>query len=87
MKTNHTLALISSCALLLLLQGCALTSHPLGKPALGKASSSAEMERLIDQPGPIQLETIDSADWTVAARRLAESEKSCGSSGRTERPR
>ncbi len=49
----------------LLLQGCSATSHPIGKPALGKPSSSAEMERLIDQPGPIQLETISSADWSV----------------------
>jgi glyoxylase-like metal-dependent hydrolase (beta-lactamase superfamily II) len=62
---NHTLVLMLSCALVLLLQGCALTSHPLGKPALGKTSSSAEMERLIDIPGPIQLETIDSAHWSV----------------------
>lgn len=64
MKTN-SLLLISGGALALLLQGCTLTSHPLGKPALGKPSSSAEMERLIDQPGPIQLETINSADWSV----------------------
>ncbi len=49
----------------LLLPGCSATSHPIGKPALGKPSSSAEMERLIDRSGPIQLETISSADWSV----------------------
>jgi glyoxylase-like metal-dependent hydrolase (beta-lactamase superfamily II) len=65
MKTNHHLVLTLGCALVLLLQGCTLTSHPLGNPAIGKSSSSAEMERLIDQPGPIQLETINSADWPV----------------------
>ncbi len=54
-----------SAALVLLLQGCAMTSHPLGKPAPGRMSSSAEMERLIDQPGPIELETVNSADWSV----------------------
>lgn len=64
MKTNCIFLSILSCAVLLV-QGCALTSHPVGKPALGKASSSAEMERLIDQPGPVQLETIDSAHWSV----------------------
>lgn len=64
MKTNFLL-LISGSALALLLQGCTLTSHPLGKPAFGKPSSSAEMERLLDQPGTIQLETINSADWSV----------------------
>lgn len=64
MKTNHLLPVLS-CALALLLQGCALSNHPLGKPAIGKPSGSAEMERLIDQPGTIQLETINSADWSV----------------------
>jgi glyoxylase-like metal-dependent hydrolase (beta-lactamase superfamily II) len=53
------------CALILLLQGCALSSHPVTNAALGKTSSGAEMERLIDQPGPIQLETFNSADWSV----------------------
>lgn len=52
------------CTLVLLLQGCSQTSQPLGLPAPGKASSSAEMERLIDVPGSIQLESINSADWT-----------------------
>lgn len=65
MKTNSLTLRTLICALILLLQGCSLTSHPLGKPAPGRASSSAEMERLIDQPGPIELETIDSADWSV----------------------
>jgi len=50
MKTNYFLSLLCG-VLALLLQGCALTSHPLGQPAMGKPSSSAEMERLIDQPG------------------------------------
>jgi N-acyl homoserine lactone hydrolase len=62
MKTNFTFL---SCTLILLLQGCALSSHPVTNATLGKTSSSAEMERLIDQPGPIQLETINSADWSV----------------------
>ncbi len=70
MKTNHITLPILSCALVLLLQGCTLTSHPLGKPAIGKPSSSAEMERLIDQPGPIQLETINSADWSESLADL-----------------
>ena len=70
MKTNHHLVLTLSCALVLLLQGCTLTSHSLGNPAIGKPSSSAEMERLIDQPGPIQLETINSADWSVSLAGL-----------------
>lgn len=70
MKTHHALFTLLSCALVLALQGCSLSSHPLGKSALGKASSSAEMERLIDLPGPIQLETINSADWSVSLSGL-----------------
>ncbi len=67
MKTHRPLLLLLGC---LLLPGCMLTSHPTGKSALGKPSSSAEMERLIDQPGPIQLETIDSAHWSVTLAGL-----------------
>ena len=52
-------------ALILALSGCSLSTQPLGTAAPGKASSSAEMEGLIDQPGPIELETIISADWSV----------------------
>jgi glyoxylase-like metal-dependent hydrolase (beta-lactamase superfamily II) len=70
MKSNRTLITLLGCALALSLQGCSLSSHTLGKPALGKPSSSAEMERLIDQPGPIELETINSADWSVALTGL-----------------
>lgn len=70
MKTHRTLFTLLSCTLVLSLQGCGLSSHPLGKSALGKASSSDEMERLIDLPGPIQLETISSADWSVTLAGL-----------------
>jgi len=65
---NQYLLFVFCCALLL--QGCSATSHPIGKLALGKVSSSADMERFIDQPGPIQLETINSADWSVSLAGL-----------------
>jgi len=70
MKINRYILLTLGCALILLMQGCGLTSHPIGKSALGKYSSSAEMERLIDQPGQIQLETINSAEWSVSLAGL-----------------
>lgn len=51
-------------ALLLSLQGCMTTSHP-GTPAVtGVNTGSDAMEQLIEQPGPIELETIHSADWS-----------------------
>jgi N-acyl homoserine lactone hydrolase len=70
MKTNRTLITLLGCTLALLLQGCSLSSHPVDKAAPGKASSSAEMERLIDQPGPVRLETINSADWSISLAGL-----------------
>lgn len=65
MKIRYRLLLLLGGTLILALQGCTVTSHPLGKQAPGRTSSSAEMERLIDQPGPIRLEAINSADWSV----------------------
>ena len=52
--------------LALLLQACSLSSHPT-EPAtpLGLASSLAQMEALLDQPGPLRLQSINSADWQV----------------------
>lgn len=49
----------------LVMQGCSTTSHPAAPVSAGQPSSSGAMERLIDQPGPIEIETINSADWSV----------------------
>ncbi|MCK9199890.1 MAG: MBL fold metallo-hydrolase [Gallionella sp.] len=70
MKTHRILFALPGCVLAMALQGCSLTSHPLGEPAPGKASGSVEMERLIDQPGPVELESIVSADWSVSLEGL-----------------
>lgn len=70
MKTNHPLLLLLGCISAWLLQGCSLTNHPVAQPVMGKPSSSVEMERLINQPGPIQFETIDSAHWSVTLAGL-----------------
>jgi N-acyl homoserine lactone hydrolase len=57
-KTRHLiLGLFST----VLLGGCNTTYHPIAPATLGKASSSNEMEPLIDQPGPVLLDTIESA--------------------------
>ncbi len=65
MKIINQITFSLSFALTLLVQGCSLTTQAVDKTELGKTSSSDEMERLIDQPGPIQLETINSADWST----------------------
>jgi N-acyl homoserine lactone hydrolase len=46
-----------------LLTGCAVTSHSKEKATMGITRSSANLEEVINQPGPIVLETVDSCDW------------------------
>jgi N-acyl homoserine lactone hydrolase len=66
MKTMNTIGLAAALlAAALLLPACSVTSHPVAQGAIGKPSGSAELERLIEQPGPIDLTTINSADWAV----------------------
>jgi hypothetical protein len=50
---------------LMLCQACSLSDHRVAQSSLGRPSSLADMEKLIDIPGPIEVETINSADWTV----------------------
>src|SRR5579864_1407795 len=47
------------------LSACAQSSHPTKPASLGKPISSSAMEALIDQPGPIELKTVASADWVA----------------------
>jgi N-acyl homoserine lactone hydrolase len=46
-------------------QACNLSDHRVVLSSLGKPSSIAEMDKLLDTPGPIEVETVNSADWTV----------------------
>jgi glyoxylase-like metal-dependent hydrolase (beta-lactamase superfamily II) len=45
------------------LSACAQTSHQTAPAHLGKPIRSSAMEALIDQPGPIEVKTVASADW------------------------
>lgn len=47
------------------LSACAQTTHQSVPSHLGKPISSSAMEALIDQPGPIELKTVVSADWVA----------------------
>lgn len=49
----------------LMLSGCNSTTHTGQIAGLGKSVSEAVMELHLDQPGPVELETVASADWTV----------------------
>jgi N-acyl homoserine lactone hydrolase len=56
--------------ILAICQACNLSDHPVIQSSLGRPSSLAEMEKVIDEPGPIEVETINSADWTVPLEGL-----------------
>jgi glyoxylase-like metal-dependent hydrolase (beta-lactamase superfamily II) len=57
-------------AAMLLATACTTTSHATGPSSLGVARSSRELLAVIDQPGPIEVETIASADWVVPREGL-----------------
>jgi N-acyl homoserine lactone hydrolase len=65
MEIHLRTSFIPGCLLVILIQGCSLTTQPVEKSRLGKSSSSAEMEALIEQPGPVQLITVNSVEWAV----------------------
>jgi N-acyl homoserine lactone hydrolase len=54
---------------------CAATSHPAEKARLGASSSFAQMEALLDVPGPVVLESVTSADWEVPLSGLLNIER------------
>jgi glyoxylase-like metal-dependent hydrolase (beta-lactamase superfamily II) len=51
--------------LVLLLQACGVTTHPVESANLGQPSSLAAMEAVMDRPGPIEVDSVVSADWQV----------------------
>jgi N-acyl homoserine lactone hydrolase len=57
-------------AVLLLATACATTTHPTGPSSLGVARPSRDLLAVIDQPGPVEIETIASADWVVPRKGL-----------------
>jgi N-acyl homoserine lactone hydrolase len=44
---------------------CIATDHAVEPAKLGVARSTSSMLAVIDQPGPISFETVESADWSV----------------------
>ena len=48
-----------------LLGGCSFSSHPTQPSALGTTRSSSALLAVIDQAGPVEVETVSSADWAV----------------------
>lgn len=50
--------------------GCAITSHPSRPSAVGVPRSSDALAAVVDEPGPVVVETVASADWAVARSGL-----------------
>jgi N-acyl homoserine lactone hydrolase len=48
-----------------LLAGCAVTSHETTPAKLGTPSTLSALEAVIDEPGPIEVQTVIGADWHV----------------------
>ena len=49
-----------------------VTSHPIMCSELGRTTSCAAMETVIDEPGPIHLSTLVSANWEVPLNSILE---------------
>jgi glyoxylase-like metal-dependent hydrolase (beta-lactamase superfamily II) len=45
--------------------GCRVTSHPVAPAELGRAASSDAMIAVLDRPGPVEIETVVAADWSI----------------------
>jgi N-acyl homoserine lactone hydrolase len=45
--------------------GCSFSSHPTEASKLGVGRGSADMLAVVDEPGPVEVETVTSADWAI----------------------
>ncbi len=50
--------------------GCRASTHATRAGALGTPTSGDTMEKLLDQPGPLEVETVVGADWAVTRAGL-----------------
>lgn len=65
MTKRNSYVISSICSLMLLTQGCVVSGHPTAPALWGTAQSSRSLEATLDQPGPIQVESVASATWQV----------------------
>jgi N-acyl homoserine lactone hydrolase len=50
--------------------GCRASTHATRAAALGTPTSGDAMEKLLDQPGPVEVETVVGCDWAVTRAGL-----------------
>jgi glyoxylase-like metal-dependent hydrolase (beta-lactamase superfamily II) len=58
-------AFVTFIAATALLVGCAATAHDTTPSALGVQRPAATLEAVVDQPGPVEVETVVAARWEV----------------------
>src|SRR5436309_2917718 len=68
--TSFARFLTGALAALTLTAGCQASTHATHASTLGKVTSAQVMEALLDQPGPIDVETVVGADWAVTRAGL-----------------
>jgi len=74
-------------AMFFLCQACSLSDHPVVESKLGKLSSLEALEKLVDVSGPIEVETVNSADWTVPLSGLLDLKSAAAQAAHlTDRP-
>jgi N-acyl homoserine lactone hydrolase len=49
----------------ILAQGCVVSGHPAAEARWGESASANQLEAQLDQPGPIEVESVASATWHV----------------------
>lgn len=47
------------------LASCQPTSHAVAPAEIGEARAASDLERIVDEPGPVTVETVVGADWEV----------------------
>lgn len=72
MPNTKSLSLSFAAALSLTgaLLGCRPTSHAVAPAHLGVVRSTADLEAVLEEPGPVSVETVTGADWEVARSGL-----------------
>jgi len=46
-------------------QGCVVTGHPVVPSPVGVSRTEHDLEAVVDQPGPVEVQTVTGADWSV----------------------
>ena len=70
MSTSLAFSSLFLAASLSLVAGCAATSHSRAPAVLGVTQRASALEAVLDQPGPITVETVAAAEWEVSLSGL-----------------